>query len=109
LSQPNAIDESSHIFFYFGSQKFIESSSSKFVNKLLYELSILWHSESEMDIDINVSVILGWASLNWSVIVNNIFGEHASNSDAPIQRCPTKDNAYVDIDIHFTFRMPQDA
>ena len=29
------------------------------------------------------------------------------NYDAPIQRCPTKDNAYVDIDIHFTFRLPQ--
>ena len=29
------------------------------------------------------------------------------NYDAPIKRCPTKDNAYVDIDIHFTFRMPQ--
>ena len=31
------------------------------------------------------------------------------NYDAPIQRCPTKDNAYVDIDIHFTFRLPQDV
>ena len=30
------------------------------------------------------------------------------NYDAPIQRCPTKDNAYVDVDIHFTFRLPQD-
>ena len=29
------------------------------------------------------------------------------NYDAPIHRCPTKDNAYVDIDIHFTFRLPQ--
>jgi len=29
------------------------------------------------------------------------------NYDAPVQRCPTKDNAYVDIDIHFTFRLPQ--
>mmetsp|Transcript_584 Transcript_584/g.1118 ORF Transcript_584/g.1118 Transcript_584/m.1118 type:complete len:234 (+) Transcript_584:310-1011(+) len=29
------------------------------------------------------------------------------NYDAPISRCPTKDNAYVDIDIHFTFRLPQ--
>jgi len=28
------------------------------------------------------------------------------NYDAPVQRCPTKDNAYVDIDIHFTFRLP---
>ena len=29
------------------------------------------------------------------------------NYDAPVARCPTKDNAYVDIDIHFTFRLPQ--
>lgn len=29
------------------------------------------------------------------------------NYDAPVQRCPTKDNAYVDIDIKFTFRLPQ--
>ena len=28
------------------------------------------------------------------------------NYDAPIYKCPTKDNAYVDIDIHFTFRLP---
>ena len=28
------------------------------------------------------------------------------NYDAPVKRCPTKDNAYVDIDIHFSFRMP---
>jgi len=28
------------------------------------------------------------------------------NYDAPVQRCPTKDNAFVDIDIHFTFRLP---
>jgi regulator of protease activity HflC (stomatin/prohibitin superfamily) len=29
------------------------------------------------------------------------------NYDAPVARCPTRDNAYVDIDIHFTFRLPQ--
>ena len=28
------------------------------------------------------------------------------NYDAPVEKCPTNDNAYVDIDIHFTFRMP---
>jgi hypothetical protein len=63
-----------------------------------------------MNININVSVVLGWASLDWCVAVDNVLGEHASNSlpsaIAPMQRCPTKDNAYVDIDIHFTFRMP---
>ena len=31
------------------------------------------------------------------------------NYDAPVQRCPTKDNAYVDIDIHFTFRLPNNV
>ncbi len=29
------------------------------------------------------------------------------NYDAPVTRCPTKDNAFVDVDIHFTFRLPQ--
>ena len=29
------------------------------------------------------------------------------NYDAPVRFCPTKDNSYVDIDIHFTFRLPQ--
>lgn len=28
------------------------------------------------------------------------------NYDAPVKACPTKDNAYVDIDIHFVFRLP---
>jgi len=28
------------------------------------------------------------------------------NYDAPVRRCPTKDNSYVDVDIHFTFRLP---
>ena len=30
------------------------------------------------------------------------------NYTAPIQRCPTKDNAYVDIVINFGFKLPQD-
>ena len=30
------------------------------------------------------------------------------NYNAPIQRCPTKDNAFVDIDMHFSFRLPID-
>ena len=30
------------------------------------------------------------------------------NYDAPVKSCPTKDNAYVDIDIHFTFRLPSE-
>jgi len=26
--------------------------------------------------------------------------------NAPVARCPTKDNAYVSVDLYFTFRMP---
>jgi hypothetical protein len=26
--------------------------------------------------------------------------------DAPVHRCPTRDNAYVDVDVSFTFRLP---
>jgi hypothetical protein len=33
-----------------------------------------------MDIDINIGIILGWASLNWSIVVDNVLGEHASHS-----------------------------
>jgi hypothetical protein len=80
LRQPNAVDKCSHVFFNFSGQKLIESSSTKLVHKVLYELSILRHSEGEMNIDINVSVILSWASLDWSVIVDDVLGEHASNS-----------------------------
>ena len=28
------------------------------------------------------------------------------NYDAPVKSCPTKDNAYIDVDIHFTFKLP---
>ena len=30
------------------------------------------------------------------------------NYNAPVQNCPTKDNAYVSVDLYFTFRMPTD-
>ena len=31
------------------------------------------------------------------------------NYDAPVKSCPTKDNAYIDVDIHFTFKLPTGA
>ena len=36
-----------------------------------------------------------------------LLSKNIVNYDAPVQKCPTKDNAYVDVDIHFTFRLPQ--
>jgi len=50
------------------------------IHELVHLLSALWHSESEMDININVSIIFCWAFLYWSIVVNNIFGEQADNS-----------------------------
>ena len=73
LRQPNTIDESSHVFLYFSCQKLIKSCSSKLIYKDLDLLSILWHSESEMDIDIYVSIVFCRASLDRSIIVHDIF------------------------------------
>lgn len=51
------------------------------------------------------------AGANWCYCFNKrvacMLTKNIVNYDAPVQRCPTKDNAYVDIDIHFTFRLPQ--
>jgi hypothetical protein len=37
-------------------------------------------SESEMNINVYVGVVLGWASIDWCIVFNNVFGEHASDS-----------------------------
>jgi hypothetical protein len=80
LVQPNSVDEVSHILFNFSGKELVETTSTEFVDESLDQILSLWKSESEMDIDIYVSVILGWASLNWSIIVNNVPGEEACNS-----------------------------
>jgi hypothetical protein len=40
----------------------------------------LWKSESEVDVDINVGIVLGRASVNWSIVVNDVLCNHASYS-----------------------------
>ena len=30
------------------------------------------------------------------------------NYNAPVHNCPTKDNAYINLDLYFSFRMPRD-
>jgi hypothetical protein len=32
-----------------------------------------------MNVDVNEGVILGWASLDWSIIVDNVLGDHTGN------------------------------
>lgn len=80
IYKPYTLDEISDIFFDFGCKEFIKSSCSKLVNESFNLLLILWKSESEMNIYINISIIFGWASLNWCIIVNNILGKHTSDS-----------------------------
>ena len=80
IDKPDTLNEISDIFLNFCCKKLIESTGTKFVNESFNLLNILWKSESEMDININISIIFGWASLNWCIIVNNIFGKHACNS-----------------------------
>lgn len=80
VNEPHSLDEISDVLLDFSGKELIKSSSTKFVNESFNLLLVLWKSESEMDVDIDVGVIFGWASLNWSIVVNNIFGKHACNS-----------------------------
>jgi hypothetical protein len=80
LGQPDTVDESSHILLNLCCEKFIKSSSTQFINKSFDSLLINGKSECEMNVNINKSIILGWASLNWSIIVDNVLGDHASDS-----------------------------
>ena len=52
------------------------------------------------------------AGANWCYCANKrvacMLTKNMVQYDATVQKCPTKDNAYVDIDIHFTFRLPQE-
>ena len=82
LMEEDSINEVSNVFLDLSSQKLIKSSSTKMVHELVDLLSALWHSESEMNIDINVSIIFSWAFLNWSIVVNNVFSEKADYSFA---------------------------
>ena len=80
MGQPDAVDEGPHILFDLGGQELVESSGAEFVNELLDELLVLRHSESKMDIDIDVCIVLGWAPLDRSIVVNDVLGEHTGNS-----------------------------
>ena len=82
LMEEDSINEVSNVFLDLSGQKLIESSSTKMVHELVDLLSALWHSESEMNININVSIIFSWAFLNWSIVVNNVFSKKADYSFA---------------------------
>lgn len=74
----------------------------------------------KMDVPANYTVLeedcgasqpLMQAGAHWCYCCNRrvvcLLSKNIVNYDAPVQKCPTKDNAYVDVDIHFTFRLPQ--
>jgi hypothetical protein len=82
LTQPNAVNEIPHVFLYFSCKKFIKSSSSKSVNEILNLVFDLGKSESEVDIDIDIGVIFGGTSLDRSIIVDDIFGNHTGHSSS---------------------------
>jgi len=52
------------------------------IYELINQLSSLRHSESEMNININVSIIFSWALLYWCIVVNNILGKKTDYSFA---------------------------
>jgi hypothetical protein len=80
LGQPDSVDEISDSFLNFCLEKLVESSSSQSVNESLYLLFNGWKTESKMDVDVYIGIVFGWAALDWSIVVNRIFCNHASNS-----------------------------
>ena len=80
LTEPNTVDEVTNVLLTLSCQQFIETSCTKMIDECLNLICNLRQSESEMNIHINVGVVLSWASLDWSIVVNNTLGKHASYS-----------------------------
>jgi hypothetical protein len=88
------------------------------VDKLLYILFILRKFELKMNIKLDVpanftvleedcgaSTGIMTPGAQWCYCCNRriacMVTKNIVNYDAPVKSCPTRDNAYVDIDIHF--------
>jgi len=80
LSQPDSVNEVTDVLLYFSGKELVKSSGTEVVHEFLDLVLVLRESEGEMDVDIYVGVVLSWASVDWGVIVNDVFGEHAGNS-----------------------------
>lgn len=81
LMQEDGVDKVSDVFFDFSSQQFIKSSSTELIYKHMNKLLIvLWKSECEMKIDVDVCIILCRAFLHWCIIVNDVLREEAHDS-----------------------------
>ena len=64
LTQPNAVDEFADTFINFGIEKLIKAASSQAIDEVL-DLDLLTrHAEREIEIDVDVSVVLGRAVMN---------------------------------------------
>ena len=74
------IDEVSNALLDFSSQQFVESASSKLIDKSFYLFLILRQSKSEVDVDVHPSVIFGWTFVHRCVVVYDILGNHACHS-----------------------------
>lgn len=77
LRQPNAIDEISDALVYFCIEELIKASCSKTIDKVFDFLWTTRHTEREIEVNTNVGIILGWAVMDWSIIVDYGLSEHA--------------------------------
>lgn len=80
LRKPDSIDEVSYSLIDFSIKKFIESSSSEFVDKILNFIFLSGHSKGEEQVNVNVSIILGGTVVDWGIVIHDSLGEHAGNT-----------------------------
>ncbi len=61
LAEPDAVDEYSDTFIDFSIKKFIETASTEAVHEILNFVLITWHTEREVQIDVDIGIVLGGA------------------------------------------------
>jgi hypothetical protein len=64
LAQPDTVHKGSNVFINLSIEEFIESSCSQSVDKVFNFRLLSWHSEGEVEINRNVSIIFGWTVMN---------------------------------------------
>jgi hypothetical protein len=64
LTQPDAVDECSDTLIDFGIEKLVKAAGSQAVNEVLDLDLFTRHAEREIEIDVDIGVVLGWAVMN---------------------------------------------
>lgn len=80
LGEPDSVDEVSDAFVYLSIEELIETTSTKTIDEVLNFLLLSGHAEGEVQINTDVSVVLGGAVVDGRIVVNDSLCQHASDA-----------------------------